>query len=52
VLVIEKPLQLEGPHIGTAWLSASERAKVRKALERINVSRSKGGESQTHQMPN
>jgi hypothetical protein len=51
IIAIEKPLLQEGPHVGTAWLSAKERLKVRKALLAINEARSKRNEQTTHQIP-
>lgn len=51
IIAIEKPLNEAGPRIGTAWLSSTERVKVRKALTAINTSRTKRNEPQTNQMP-
>lgn len=51
IIAIEKPLRLEGPVIGTAWLSSKERQQVRKALERVNASRQNKGEHQTNEFP-
>ena len=51
IIAIEKPLGVDGPVIGTAWLSAKERQQVRKALERINASRFTRAEHQTSELP-
>ena len=51
IIGIEKPLW-PAPHVGTAWLSAKERLKVRQALQRLNESRAKKGESLTDELPN
>jgi hypothetical protein len=51
IIAIEKPLGIDGPRIGTAWLSPKERLQVRHALKRINGTREKKGEPQTNEMP-
>jgi hypothetical protein len=51
IISIEKPLDSNGPHVGIAWLSASERLKVRKALIAINDSRRKRSQSITSEVP-
>jgi hypothetical protein len=51
IIAIEKPLLANGPHVGTTWLSAKERLKVRKALLAINDSRIKKNLPTTHQLP-
>jgi hypothetical protein len=51
IISIEKPLDQAGPHVGKAWLSASERLKVRKALITINKSRSQHQQPTTAQIP-
>lgn len=51
IIAIEKPLLTNGPHVGTTWLSAKERLKVRKALLNINDARIKKNLPTTHQPP-
>jgi hypothetical protein len=52
IIGIEKPMRQDGPLVAIAWLSAKERLKVRQALQRLNDSRTKKGESLTNEIPN
>ena len=51
IISIEKPLDPTGPHVGIAWISGSERLKLRKALVAINDSRAKRSQPSTSEIP-
>jgi hypothetical protein len=51
VMVIEAPLNPDGPRLGKAWLSGREREGVRKALQAINKRRASKRQTPTTQPP-
>jgi hypothetical protein len=51
IIGIESPLVSGGPRVGIAWLSSTERLKVRKALTAINSSRQKKQQPKTTEIP-
>jgi hypothetical protein len=50
-VIIESPLNPDGPRVSKAWLSSSEREAVRRALQAINKRRAVRGQSPTTQPP-
>jgi hypothetical protein len=51
IIAIELPFESNQPRVAYAWLSEKERLRVRKALQNINQSRAKQGETPTTESP-
>lgn len=51
IIAIEQPGLPDGPRVSRAWLSAAERAALRKALLAVNARREKQGQPATTEQP-